>query len=104
MRHRTSVLASFIVLFSAAACSEVDVVPGGPSGPGSEDPADPGGDTSAPQAPPVVEGVPIDPELTESFGVFVVEGGAPDAEGTRMSPLGTISSGLARAKELGKRV
>jgi hypothetical protein len=51
-----------------------------------------------------VAGTPAESELDEGHGVFVKQGGRPDAKGTRVDPLGSIGLALELARSTRRRV
>ncbi|MEZ4263023.1 MAG: hypothetical protein R3B36_28305 [Polyangiaceae bacterium] len=104
MKTFTSGLVAMVVL-GAVACTAADEGPAPAAGvPGVTD-LPPGADPGKAAPPPEpVTGVPGEDELTERYGVFVVEGGAEGAAGTRAEPMGSIQAAIDKAKANKRRV
>jgi hypothetical protein len=96
---------SVVLALAVASCgtfsSSSDETPAPPGDPSN--PVDPGSTAPPPPPPPVVGAPPVD-ELTEQFGLFVVEGAKPDGLGTRQDPSGSIANAVNRAKANNRRV
>lgn len=92
-----------LALLSLAACvSPFQAEPAPSAGSAPETPGQPQvGDATT---PPPVTGTPREDELTERFGVFVVEGGRENGDGTRAEPFGSIAKAIAKAKINKRRV
>lgn len=105
-------LASFTLL-SAAVVATLSGAQGCTSFGSAEPP--PPSEASAPTLPtdasaeaepkaPTVTGTPVDAELTEAFGIFVVANGKADAPGTRAQPVASVQVAIDLGKRFGKRV
>ena len=96
-RSPFSVVLALAVVSCGTFSSSSDETPA----PAVEPGADPGKEAPPPEP---VTGVPGENELTEQFGVFVVEGGAQGAPGTRAEPLGSVQAAIDKAKANFRRV
>ncbi|MEZ4263022.1 MAG: hypothetical protein R3B36_28300 [Polyangiaceae bacterium] len=100
-RSPFSAVLALLVVSCGSSFSSSDETPAPPGDPNN--PVDPGSTAPPPPPPPVVGAPPVD-ELTEQFGLFVVEGAKPDGLGTRQDPSGSIANAVNRAKANNRRV